>query len=82
MDLFCGLPLLELKVPVGRFYFDHNATTPVCKEVLEVVVPVMLEVYGNASSIHHYGQAAKQKLDAARRDVGRTAEVPSRRIVF
>lgn len=54
---------------MASFYFDHNATTPVCKEVLEVVVPVMLEVYGNASSIHRYGQAAKQKLDAARREV-------------
>ncbi len=51
------------------FYFDHNATTPVCQEVLDAVVPVMLEVYGNASSIHRYGQAAKQKLDFARREV-------------
>lgn len=67
---------------MGRFYFDHNATTPVCKEVLEVVVPVMLEVYGNASSIHHYGQAAKQKLDAARRDVAELLRCSAAEIVF
>jgi cysteine desulfurase len=54
---------------VGRYYFDHNATTPVSKDVLEAVVPAMLEVFGNASSIHYYGQAAKQKLDSARREV-------------
>ena len=45
-----------------RFYFDHNATTPVSQAVLETLVPALSEVYGNASSIHHYGQIAKQRL--------------------
>ena len=65
-----------------RFYFDHNATTPVCKEVLEVVVPAMLEVYGNASSIHHDGQLAKQKLDAARREVAELVRCHPMEVVF
>ncbi len=52
-----------------RYYFDHNATTPVSPEVLEAMLPAMTEVYGNASSIHHFGQAARQKLDHARRQV-------------
>lgn len=50
-----------------RFYFDHNATTPVSPEVLEAMVSCLAEVYGNASSIHHFGQMAKQRLEAARR---------------
>jgi cysteine desulfurase len=54
---------------VNRYYFDHNATTPVCPEVLEAMLPVMTEVYGNASSIHYFGQAARQKLDEARRRI-------------
>jgi cysteine desulfurase len=54
---------------VERYYFDHNATTPVSPEVLEAMLPAMTEVYGNASSIHHFGQAARQKLDHARRQV-------------
>src|SRR5579872_3493020 len=54
---------------VQRFYFDHNATTPVAPEVLETVVSCLGQVYGNASSIHHFGQAAKQRLEAARRQV-------------
>jgi cysteine desulfurase len=54
---------------VQRFYFDHNATTPVSPAVLEVLVPALLEVYGNASSIHQHGQMAKQKLEIARRQV-------------
>jgi cysteine desulfurase len=54
---------------VQRFYFDHNATTPVAPEVLETLVSCLGQVYGNASSIHHFGQAAKQRLEAARRQV-------------
>jgi len=53
-----------------RYYFDHNATTPVSAAVLEVLVPALLEVYGNASSIHQDGQLARQKLEIAR---GQTA---------
>ena len=52
-----------------RFYFDHNATTPVAPEVLEVVVSCLGQVYGNASSIHHFGQGAKQRLEASRRQL-------------
>ena len=51
-----------------RFYFDHNATTPVSPAVLEVLVPALLEVYGNASSIHQDGQLAQQRLESARRE--------------
>ncbi len=52
-----------------RYYFDHNATTPVAPEVLEAMLPMLTEVYGNASSIHHFGQIARQKLDAARAQI-------------
>jgi len=54
---------------VDRFYFDHNATTPVSPEVIEAMLPVLTESFGNASSIHHFGQAAKQGLEGARRQV-------------
>lgn len=67
---------------MGRYYFDHNATTPVSKDVLDAVVPAMLEVFGNASSIHYYGQAAKQKLDAARREVAELLRCHPTEIVF
>jgi cysteine desulfurase len=51
------------------FYFDHNATTPVAPEVCETMAACLAEVYGNASSIHHFGQSAKQRLEAARRQL-------------
>ncbi|HEY2845547.1 MAG TPA: cysteine desulfurase family protein, partial [Bryobacteraceae bacterium] len=65
-----------------RYYFDHNATTPVSPEVLEAMLPVMTEVYGNASSIHHFGQAARQKLDAARQQVAQALGADPQEIVF
>ena len=52
-----------------HFYFDHNATTPIAPDVLEAVSSCLGQVYGNASSIHHFGQGAKQRLEAARRQV-------------
>ena len=65
-----------------RYYFDHNATTPVSPEVLEAVLPVLTEVYGNASSIHHFGQAARQKLDAARKQLAAALGAEPQEIVF
>jgi len=67
---------------VQRFYFDHNATTPVSPAVLEVLVPALLEVYGNASSIHQHGQMAKQKLEIARRQVGHLIGSDPKDLVF
>ncbi len=65
-----------------RFYFDHNATTPVAPEVLETVVSCLGQVYGNASSIHHFGQGAKQRLEAARRQVAALIHANPTDLVF
>ncbi len=65
-----------------RFYFDHNATTPVSPDVLEAVLPAMTEVYGNASSIHHFGQAARHRLDDARKQVAALLGADPEEIVF
>jgi cysteine desulfurase len=65
-----------------RFYFDHNATTPVSPEVLEAAVECLGQVYGNASSIHHFGQAAKQRLENARRQVAALIGCQAREVVF
>jgi len=74
--------LLKLKKAVQRYYFDHNATTPVSREVLEAMLPIMTEVFGNPSSIHHYGQAARAKLDEARRQIAAMLNCSDTEIVF
>jgi cysteine desulfurase len=67
---------------VRHFYFDHNATTPVAPEALRSLSETMAEVYGNASSIHYFGQAAKQRLEAARREIAGVIGCKAREIVF
>lgn len=65
-----------------HFYFDHNAASPLAPEVLREFGSALAEVYGNASSIHHFGQRAKQKLEAARRTVATAIGGDSAEIVF
>jgi len=67
---------------VNRYYFDHNATTPVSPEALEAMLPVLTEVYGNASSIHHHGQAARAHLDNARKGIAEFIGALPEEIVF
>ncbi len=69
-------------IAVRHFYFDHNATTPIAPEVLDAMTECLAEVYGNASSIHHFGQAAKQRLEDARRQVACRIRCHPKEIVF
>ena len=46
-----------------RIYMDANATTPLAPEVFDAMRPWMLESYGNASSIHYYGQQARGAVE-------------------
>jgi cysteine desulfurase len=52
-----------------RIYFDHNATTPITPEVLAAMMPYLTEEFGNASSIHAYGQNAREAVEQARSSV-------------
>ncbi len=52
------------------------------QEVLEAMLPAMTEVFGNPSSIHHYGQAARAKLDHARRQVATLLNCSDSEIIF
>lgn len=47
-------------------YLDHAASTPVRPEVAEAMLRIMTESYGNASSVHAYGRAAKRIVNSAR----------------
>src|SRR6476469_5869652 len=65
-----------------RIYFDHNATTPVDPAVAETIARVMIDEYGNASSVHHFGQRAKAVLDEARSSVAALIGAEPSEIVF
>ena len=65
-----------------RAYFDHNATTPPDQAVIEAVVRALGEDFGNASSVHHFGQRAKALLDEARTSIGQLIGAEPAEIVF
>jgi cysteine desulfurase len=67
---------------VQHVYFDHNATTPLAPEVLDAVVSCLGRTYGNASSIHYFGQAAKQRLEAARRQLAALIHANPAELIF
>src|SRR3954471_7713796 len=47
-------------------YLDNNATTKPAPEVVEAMLPYLTEWYGNASSLHRFGQRSRQAIDEAR----------------
>ena len=65
-----------------RVYFDYNATSPLSSSALETLVAVARDVYGNPSSVHHFGQQAKAVLDEARSAVAELVGAQPSEIVF
>jgi cysteine desulfurase len=65
-----------------RVYLDNNATTPLAPEVFEAMRPYWLEDYGNASSIHWFGQRAKAAMEKAREQVARLLKARASEIAF
>jgi cysteine desulfurase len=49
-----------------RIYLDHNATTPVDPAAADAMMRALQHLFGNASSVHYYGQQAKAAIDDAR----------------
>jgi cysteine desulfurase len=69
----------EIRLPV---YLDYNATTPVAPEVLAAMVPYFSERYGNPSSSHSYGRAAKQGLEQAREQLADLLGAGPQELIF
>ncbi|MCL5951539.1 MAG: cysteine desulfurase [Chloroflexi bacterium] len=63
-------------------YLDHSATTPVDQRVVDAMLPYFTEAFGNASSLHRFGQAALAGLDTSRRTVAEILHAQPNEIVF
>ncbi|WP_226036996.1 cysteine desulfurase family protein [Aquibacillus saliphilus] len=67
---------------MNPIYLDHAATTPMHPEVIQAMVPVFNEVYGNPSSIHHFGRKARQIIDESRRVIAASIHASEKEITF
>lgn len=65
-----------------RVYLDHAATTPVDPEVVAAMLPFFAEHYGNASSVHVFGQEARQAVERARERIAHLIGARPDEIVF
>lgn len=65
-----------------RIYLDHSATTPIDPRVLAAMMPYLTENYGNASSVHLFGQQARAAVDKSRRQIASLIGARPNEIVF
>lgn len=65
-----------------RVYMDYSATTPVDPRVVEAMLPYLTGKFGNASSVHYFGQEARAAVDRARRAIGSLIHARENEIVF
>ena len=54
-----------------RVYLDNAATTPLDEEVLDAMLPVLKDGFGNPSSTHSYGRKIKSLIERARKNVAK-----------
>lgn len=65
-----------------KIYLDNAATTKTAPEVVEAMKPFFAETYGNASSIHAFGEAAKEALEIAREKIAKIINAEPDEIIF
>lgn len=65
-----------------RIYMDNAATTPVLPEVVEAMLPIFTEYWGNPSSLHQNGQRAKEILNSAREDIASALGCDAKEVYF
>ncbi len=65
-----------------RVYFDHNATTYLRQEAVDAMLPYFRERFGNASSLHFFGQENRDAIDVAREHVAALINAESEEVIF
>ena len=65
-----------------HIYLDYNSTAPVRPEAMVAMIDCCKNICGNPSSLHHFGQQAKQAVDRARFQVARLLNAPPSQLIF
>jgi len=65
-----------------QVFLDNAATTPIAPEVVEAMIPIMTDFYGNPSSSHSFGRSVRAQIEYARRSIAKHLNVTPAEIVF
>lgn len=71
-----------MSTPEKVIYMDNNATTAVAPEVFEAMRPFLTELYGNPSSIHHFGGQVAAHIEAAREQMAALLGAAPTEVIF
>lgn len=63
-------------------YFDHAATTPLCKEALDKMLPYFTDIFGNPNSQHFYGRESVKAVDDARDSIAKIINCKPNELYF
>ena len=63
-------------------YLDNAATTPIAPEVIEAMIPVLRDGFGNPSSSHSFGRKSKALLEVSRRSIAKHLNCQPSEIIF
>jgi cysteine desulfurase len=63
-------------------YLDHNATTPPAPEVVDAMTSMLRDDWGNPSSVHRFGQKARQRIELAREQVAKLLNCAPKELIF
>ena len=67
---------------MGPIYLDHAATTPLDKRVLAAMLPYLQDRYGNASSTHRLGRAARVAIEESRESIAKHLNAHASEVIF
>jgi cysteine desulfurase len=65
-----------------KIYLDNAATTQLRSEVIETMIDVMQNNYGNPSSTHSFGRSAKTIIETARKSIAKSLNCTAQEIIF
>lgn len=76
------MAIFALNYEVMAVYLDNAATTPVAPEVVEAMIPVLTEAFGNPSSSHSFGRKTKALIEVSRRSIAQLLNCHSSELIF
>ena len=75
-------PTSLIVLKMKKIYLDNAATTPLRKEVIQTMIEILEQDYGNPSSTHSFGRSAKTYIESARKAIAHDVNCSAQEMIF